>query len=621
MVLSGRKIAKIVTIYPVESIRRVEATDLDSVALLPLEGRSRSMPKLSNSTHRLVFCVVTGLVIAQIACSASAQMLSRRAGRHDIDSYESPPEMVSKKEMSLIHEVLEPELILRVVPSRSKIIRTKRPIGRIAIGNPAIVDVNEFDTQEIEVIGKQLGETTMTLWFPLPDGTTSVLRYLVRVEVDAEEAMIRQLGLSELQDRINEMFPNSQITLTALRNKIVVRGQARDAKEARDILTVLGRNYQRQNGGNGNRNGGNSGNGFGMGNMNVGYTGGGNSGDFTRNNQFARGTNSGGAGSSGGAGNGYGNGNRIQLINLLRVAGIQQVMLKVRVAELTRQSAREISADLKGLVGDIFLGHVIDQMDDVTAILDADDVRLFLRAVTSHGYGKILAEPTLATISGKTASFIAGGEFAVPTTVGVDGVNAVSTAFHGFGTEVEFTPTVVDKDMIRLHVSTSFSSINGDTTVNGIPGLNRRAVDTNVDLREGQWLAIAGLIQDEQGGNRAAMPILGNIPVIGNLFSNQGATRVETELIVLVSPELVHPMEAEQVPLMLPGMEVTDPTDWDFFRRHMIEGYAGNDYRSTVWPEVRAQQHGAVGHGLRGRIRGRLNSQRDYVSGDCGFSR
>ena len=205
-------------------------------------------------------------------------------------------------------------------------------------------------------------------------------------------------------------------------------------------------------------------------------------------------------------------------------------------------------------------------------ILDGGDVDFVLGAIETHGYGKILAEPTLVTLSGRTAQFLAGGEFAVPTTVGIGGVGAATTTFRGFGTELSFTPTVLDKDLVRLEVSPSFSTLNTDATVGGIPGLSRRSVDTTVDLREGQWLAIAGLIQDEQGGQHSRFPFLGNLPIAGHLFSQRSTSRFETELVVLVSPQLVHPLETEQLPLFLPGMEVTDPTNTDFFARKLIEG-------------------------------------------------
>ena len=225
--------------------------------------------------------------------------------------------------------------------------------------------------------------------------------------------------------------------------------------------------------------------------------------------------------------------------------------------------------------------------------------------MTGNGYGKILAEPTLVTISGRPARFLAGGEFAVPTAVGVGGINSTSTTFRGFGTELSFTPVVIDKDLIRLEVSPSFSSLNSAASVNGIPGLNRRMVDTTVDLREGQWLAIAGLIQDQQSGNRSKLPFLGNLPLVGGLFGRQDTSREETELVVLVSPQLIHPMEADEVPLNLPGMEVTDPTDNDFYRRHMIEGFDQSHHRSTVEAEIQAQNR-AVEWDSRPTIRDRV---------------
>ena len=240
---------------------------------------------------------------------------------------------------------------------------------------------------------------------------------------------------------------------------------------------------------------------------------------------------------------------------------------------------------------------------------------------------KSLAEPTLVTLSGKPATFLAGGQFAVPTTVGVGGVQAATTTFQDFGTELQFTPTVIDKDKIRLQVAPTFSTLNQDVTVAGIPGLDTRTVTTTVDLREGQWLAIAGLIQDKQSGARSAVPFLGKLPILGRIFGSQQTTRQETELVVLVSPELVHPSEPEQVPLFLPGMEVTDPTDKEFFHHKQIEGNPKEYYRSTVWP---AYWHQLRKHGFTGTDQIKLGNekmhadflrnQEYYIRGDHGFS-
>ncbi len=543
---------------------------------------------------RIAICV---LILFSIADKSEAQMLSRRPDRYDVERLDKPGRDAVLKERALIEEVIEPELVLRVDPTRSKIVRTKLPIGRIAISHPDIVDVNEFDTTEIEVIGKKLGEATLTLWFREADGSNTVLRYLVQVVGNSAEEQRQAEKYSEIQDRINELFPNSQVVLVPIQNKLIVRGQAHDAKEARDILTLLGRRYGNRNGNqNGNASAGNYlssriGNGAGSGIINQ------------NNNQGS-----------------VGNQRNIQIVNMMRVPGEHQVMLKVRVAELSRQASREMGADLHALVGSVLFGNSFDGADNFSAILDTEDVRLFIRAVSSHGYGKILAEPTLVTISGQSARFLAGGEFAVPTTVGVEGVASTSTTFRGFGTELEFTPTVLDKDRIRLQVAPSFSSLNTDATVNGIPGLNTRSVNTTVDLREGQWLAIAGLIQDEQGGQRSGLPYLGTLPYVGRLFGHQNTTRLETELIVLVSPELVHPMESEEVPLQLPGSDVTDPTDDDFFRRQLIQGYAGFEHRSTIWPEVDAQIRGVEKVHPADEISNPVQCQEEFICGPSGLS-
>jgi len=301
-------------------------------------------------------------------------------------------------------------------------------------------------------------------------------------------------------------------------------------------------------------------------------------------------------------------------------------MLKVRIAELVRNSNRSVGTDITTLFDSGAFSHVLGGGGggNVSAILSDGDVQFFLTAVGTHGYGKILAEPTLVTISGKSARFQAGGEFAVPTTVGVGGVGGIATTFRGFGTELEFTPTVVDKDLIRLEVSPSFSTLNNDATVAGIPGLNRRSVDTTVELREGQWLAVAGLIQDEQGGQKTRLPYVSEIPFVGGLFSRRDTSRFETELIVLVSPELIHPLEPEQVPLLLPGMEVTDPTDDDFFLRRQTEGYRGFDHRSTLWTEMQTHRRGVVESQsldqVTSKARRKMQVQRSYISGPCGLS-
>ena len=548
--------------------------------------------------------------------TAQANVVSGDSARRVIYSPVKP--LAATKELALIREIIEPEILMKIEPTKSKIIRTNYPIVRSAISDPEIVDIQAFGSNEFEVIGKGVGETSLTFWYELPNGQIDYLRYLVEVSDEGQKHKKNEKRYLKLQSRINEMFPNSQVFLVPIEDKVIVRGQARDAKEAADIMQMLGQ----FSGGNGNSGGGVGGRGGG----NYLYGGSPGGSQFWRDDiQSTRPD-----GNRNRQGDAYGE-QATQIsprnfINLLRVPGVQQVMLKVRIAELVRNSNRSVGTDITTLFDSGAFSHVLGGGGggNVSAILSDGDVQFFLTAVGTHGYGKILAEPTLVTISGKSARFQAGGEFAVPTTVGVGGVGGIATTFRGFGTELEFTPTVVDKDLIRLEVSPSFSTLNNDATVAGIPGLNRRSVDTTVELREGQWLAVAGLIQDEQGGQKTRLPYVSEIPFVGGLFSRRDTSRFETELIVLVSPELIHPLEPEQVPLLLPGMEVTDPTDDDFFLRRQTEGYRGFDHRSTLWTEMQTHRRGVVESQsldqVTSKARRKMQVQRSYISGPCGLS-
>ena len=526
-------------------------------------------------------------MLAVFAPSLQAQLGTSLLSSQDMNRIEQPSKDVLDKEAFVILDVLEPELIFRVNPSHSKIIRTKLPVTRIAITDPTIADVTEFTETELEIIGLKAGQTALTMWFTDQTGQETVLRYLVKVAADEGEQLRAETEYGKLQSRLNEMFPSSYVQLIPVADKLIVRGQAHDSKEAAEILAVVGNETVDQ-----------------AGNLAYGFV------------------NAGGVARLPGA-------EDLQtssIINLLHVPGEQQVMLKVRIAEINRTAARELGVDFRYLGDNFSISNFLGGVGNITAILDNMDVQLFIRAFSTNGVGKLLAEPTLVTISGQSATFIAGGEFAVPTAVGVDGIGAVSTSFRGFGTQLAFTPTVVDKDMIRLQVSPSFSSVNDNlTSADGIPGLDMRGVTTTVDLREGQWLAIAGLIQDEQGGSRSRVPVIGDIPVVGAAFGQQRTSRNETELVILVSPELVHPLEPEQVPLFLPGMEVTDPTDWEFYMHQQIEGLAGHHYRSTTWPALRHQffKHQVDPATASQPCRtdaGFLQCQDYYMSGPHGFS-
>jgi pilus assembly protein CpaC len=162
--------------------------------------------------------------------------------------------------------------------------------------------------------------------------------------------------------------------------------------------------------------------------------------------------------------------------------------------------------------------------------------------------------------------------------VGIGGAQGQTTTFRGFGTSIIVTPTVIDRDLIRMRIVPEFSEANQNLSVGGIPGLNSRRVQTTVELREGQTIAIAGLISHQSNTEVTRIPFLGEIPVIGPLvFNTKRATQDETELLVLVTPELVRPMDADEVP-PVPGYEVTPPNQWELYHAAMTEGAPDTSY-------------------------------------------
>jgi pilus assembly protein CpaC len=474
-------------------------------------------------------------------------------------------------------EVIEEKGKMTVMVRRSKLLRTQVDIYRTAVVDDGVCEVVQFTPREVSIIGKSTGATHITFWFE--DANMKPMTYLVTVEPDTEEIRKLEQQYFVLEQMIAEMFPNSKVRLIVAANKLIVKGQARDAEEASQIITLLRSQQQGMFGRNG----------AGAGTLNEGIA----------------------AAVLTDAAQGSANRPNLQIINMLRVPGIQQVALRVKIAELNRTAARNYGIDVSAVANlttnnngsKLFVNSLLNSANGNTVPIlgqfDGNDISLGLNFLQQQGVVKLLAEPTLVTMSGRPATFVAGGEFAVPTAVGVAGLSAVSTDFRAFGSIISFLPTVVDKDRIRLQVSPEFSQVNTSLAVNNIPGLRTRTANTTVEMREGQTLAIAGLLEDNMSGNTS-----GNVPFLSRLFGKRSMTRSETELIILVTPELVHPMDPEEVP-PLPGFDVTEPTNGQFYLGGAIEGNPTREYRSTVWPRLHkrygaggpAMTSGPFGHG------------------------
>ena len=470
-------------------------------------------------------------------------------------------------------EVIDHTRDLEVTLRRSKLLRTKVDVYRTAVVDQRVCNVVQYTPREVSIIGNALGATHVTFWFE--DDSRRPVTYLVKVVPDPEVSQRRERQYQIFEDIINELFPDSKVHLVPVADKLLVKGEAKDAEEATQILAIIRGNAV-----------------YGRGGMAGPWGAGGGVADGIAAEPIV----------------GQQDAARVpatQVINMLRIPGIQQVMLRVKIAELNRSTARKFAVDLDmridggKLIIQSLLGAMSGSAASIIGHFDRNQINFGIHYLEQEGVIKLLSEPTLVTMSGKPASFVAGGEFAVPTTVGVAGAAAVTNDFRAFGAIITFLPIVIDKDRIRLQVSPEFSKVNSSLSVNNIPGLNTRAVTTTIEMREGQTLAIAGLLEDTMTAN-----LTGNIPFLWRWLGLRNIAREESELIILVTPELVHPMEPEEVP-PLPGFDVTEPTWFQFFVKGMLEGTPTVENRSTVWPRLHKRYRaggssmtsGPFGHG------------------------
>jgi pilus assembly protein CpaC len=214
-------------------------------------------------------------------------------------------------------------------------------------------------------------------------------------------------------------------------------------------------------------------------------------------------------------------------------------------------------------------------------------VAYYIAALRQNNLLRVLAEPNMVVISGQEANFVAGGEFPIPVSQGgstSSGGAAITVEYRTYGVKLRFTPVVLGDGKIRLKVAPEVSDLDFTTAVkfNGfvIPGLTQRKLETVVEMREGQTLALAGLLNNNVTANKDVTPLLGDLPYIGALFRSVRYQRKETELVVIVTPRLVEAVNPAQVPA-LPGEQWRHPTEGDLFWKRDIGGPAGDAKRAA----------------------------------------
>lgn len=274
-----------------------------------------------------------------------------------------------------------------------------------------------------------------------------------------------------------------------------------------------------------------------------------------------------------------------KVVNLLKVdipPQEQQILLKVRFADIDRSKTLAAGINFFGAPNGYPFSATTGQFSPTVAsalpagggpasfaLSDALNLFLFdphlnigatLQALASQNILQILAEPNLLAINGKEASFVAGGEFPYPTLQGGGGgVGQITIAFQQFGIQLHFLPVITPRGTIRLHVTPEVSSLDYANSLSfqgtTVPALDTRRVDTEVELHSGQSFAIAGLLDNQTTESLSKIPGLANIPVLGKLFTSKNTTKSNTELLVIVTPELVQPIPEGENPPELPGVD------------------------------------------------------------------
>jgi pilus assembly protein CpaC len=435
----------------------------------------------------------------------------------------------------------------------ARLVRFRGAITRFTVADPEIASASQVDGRSVQISGKAYGETIVFVW----DGRATPTRLVVSVGVPTE-------GLTA---RLKAIFPQEQISAAAMADTVVLTGTVSDPIIAKRAAKLADAYIQRL------------------------------------------------SAKSGGAGGGKKGESRV--LSFLNVEGRQQVQVRAKVAEVTRTALRQMGVNIwarpKDAAGGLLAPSTPLQSapNNKEAVFDPSlnegdfdpttqtalpwqsalpqivapvprtppfglhfalrsgtniALSLALSLLQQKGMAKTLSEPTLVAYSGQKAEFLAGGE--LPITV-PQGLGQTSVQFKKFGVLLEFTPTVLGSRTIHLRVAVTVSELDrniGSTVAGGeVPGLATRSSQTVVRMRNNQSFAIAGLMQNKVAAQSSRVPLLGDIPILGAFFREKYFDRTETELVILVTANLVRPLKPGEVP-PLPGEdEVADPGAMAFF--------------------------------------------------------
>jgi pilus assembly protein CpaC len=426
-----------------------------------------------------------------------------------------------------------------VVPLfKSNVVELGREAARISVGSPDIADILILRATQLYVLGKDIGTTNVLLW-----DRQDVLIGTLSVEVTHD--------LESLKGKLHSILPDEDISVYSTQRNIVLTGTA-SSVVAMNAAVSLADGYLQQI-------------------MTA-----------TESQEFEQ-----EEGRSTREDRAVG-----EVINLMKVGGGQTVMLEVKVAEVEREEFRgwdtafqatwsgssrwnPLGAD-KSFVPAL-LGGPLGSDTALFGSFTSNDFLfdLALSAAKEKGLARVLAEPTLTTLTGSEANFLSGGSFPIPVPQSLD---RITIEYKEFGIQLTFLPVVLGSGHINLTLDVDISEITGETQFG--PTLSNRTASSTVELKDGQTMGIAGLISESTRSSVRKFPGLGDIPVLGALFRSEQFQDGESELVIMVTPHLAKPIAPRDI--SLPTDSYVEPNDWDFYLMGRLEGKASGSSKPAA---------------------------------------
>jgi len=455
---------------------------------------------------------------------------------------------------------------LSVPLNQSRIMVFDESIDNISVGNPEIADIVILESKKLYVLGKSLGSTNIVVW-----SKDVRSRQYTTLTIDIVH------DIDSLKHHLHELFPDEKPEVRSAQGAVILSGDISSISKVEAIASLASQ--------------------------------------FVKNSRkFDKASKTGKQSTSGN--------NNTEVINFMQVGGPHQVMLEVKIAEVSRTMMQQMGINLAaysagrpfkvgainggssfpdaldfegkthalfpndqywGNINDATIGPNVDLISPTTPTIAGAGLfasfltgssyfNLVIDASKTNGLAKILAEPTLTALSGETAEFLSGGEFPIPVwSGGNDG--RITIVFKKYGVGVKMLPVVLNSKRINLNLSISVSELSNaanvaagvpnSTSAYSIPSLTTRSTSTTLELMDGQTMGVAGLISDKMRESINKFPGLGDLPILGALFRSQSYLHDETELVMFVTVHLAQPIHPDDIRLPTDAFEA--PSDLEFF--------------------------------------------------------